>query len=165
MKAYNILAENVLFDRGGGGLQHADQLRKKGYAVKSVGFGEAATPDRKRGLTTMAQRKEQDEIKYVYKNRRAEMYGLLRDKLNPINTKGFGIPKRFKAFREQLAPIPFQFDGEGRIYLPPKYKKSKDSTETTLTELIGHSPDEVDALVLAVYGLERKIIKSRAGAY
>ena len=78
---------------------------------------------------------------------------------------GFGIPTKFPALRQQLAPIPIQYDGEGKIVLPPKYKKDRNSTQITLTELIGHSPDEADALALAVYGLTKKQRRNTAGAF
>ena len=54
---------------------------------------------------------------------------------------------------------------EGKIVLPPKYKKDRNSTQVTLTELIGHSPDEADALALAVYGLTKKQRRNTAGAF
>jgi len=164
MRRYNVVAENVLFDTGGGGKQHADRIRSQGFNVRTVAFGESATAERRRGMTTMKEHNLQDEVRYTYKNRRSEMYGLLRLKLEPSNTTGFGIPREYEELHRQLRPIPFQLDGEGRITLPPKYKKDAKSTQVTLTELIGHSPDEADALVLAVYGLVRKIKRPRAGA-
>ena len=39
------------------------------------------------------------------------------------------------------------------MYLPPKDKRSENSNETTLKEMLGCSPDEADAFVLAVYRL------------
>lgn len=164
MRKYNITAGNVLFDVGGGGKQHADRLRSQGFNVRTVAFGGAATPERKRGLTTMEQKKMQDEVKYAFKNRRAEMYFMLRLMLDPSYTLGFGIPSRFLELRRQMEPIPMQLDGEGKIVLAPKYKKDANSTMVTLTELIGHSPDELDALVLAVYGLKKKQRRSVARA-
>ena len=164
MISYNVPAENVYFDMGGGGKQHADHLRRNGHQVKTVAFGSSATPDKKRGITTLETRKEQDEERYVYKNRRSEMYGLLRLSMDITIGKGFAIPEEYDELIRQLEVIPLLFDGEGRMYLPPKGKKSTDSTEVTLTELIGHSPDEADALVLARFGLTRRkstfVIKS-----
>jgi|TARA_R110002110_G_scaffold145775_8_gene335385 hypothetical protein len=157
MVRYRVKASGVYFDRGGGGKQHADFLRGQGHKVNTVAFGEAVTPPKKRGLYTMDKRKEQDEERYVYKNRRAEMYGLLRESMDPVYGSGFTIPREYAELLEkQMRPIPLMYDGEGRMFLPPKRKKSKDSKEVSLTELIGHSPDETDALVLARYGLTKK---------
>lgn len=161
MKRYDVESRNVLFDRGGGGKEHADQLRKQGYNVRTVAFGESAlAPDHerfKRGSKTRQKRIDHAEEAYAYRNRRAEMYGLLRQLLDPaITPEGFGIPYKYGELRRQLAPIPRQWDSEGRLVLPPKNKRTKDSKELTLVELIGHSPDEADALVLAVYGMVRK---------
>jgi len=51
MREYGVTPENVLFDRGGGGKQHADSLRRSGYNVRTVGFGETVTPERRSGET------------------------------------------------------------------------------------------------------------------
>jgi len=40
------------------------------------------------------------------------------------------------------------------MYLPPK-RKVPNSRVQTMIDLCGHSPDEADALALAVYGLSR----------
>ena len=52
------------------------------------------------------------------------------------------------------------------MILPPKRKKANaiNSNVITLTELIGCSPDEADALALAVYGRYGKKIQASAGA-
>jgi len=162
MNAHSVQAGNVYFDRGGGGKQHADALRAKGYNVKTVAFGEGATPEKKRGMTILEKRKLEDEDRYIFKNRRAEMYGLLRQRLDPGNefTPQFAMPKEYTELRMQMSRIPLLYDGEGRMYLPSKSKKNKDSKETTLIDIIGHSPDELDSLVLAVYGLKDKSTKS-----
>lgn len=166
---YNLPPEKVLFDRGGGGKQHADTLRRKGFSVRTVAFGEAASPEQRKRFRMGARaqtRKIEDEARYVYKNRRAEMYGLLRfellepDEGVPI----FAIPKECNELRRQLAPIPLQYDGEGRLYLPPKNKRSSQSNEVTLTELLKCSPDEADSLVLAVFGLFNVPQKKKLGA-
>jgi len=152
---FGVPDESILFDRGGGGKEHADLLRNQGHPVRTVAFGAAPTdPNKfKRRLRTTAEMKEEDEIKYTYKNRRAEMYGLLRHLLNPaLNPDGFGIPSMYTELRRQLAPIPMLWDGEGRMWLPPKHKPDKNSKIQTLSELIGCSPDEADSLVLGIYG-------------
>jgi hypothetical protein len=98
------------------------------------------------------------EEKTVYKDRRAELYGTARDVLNPVYKTEFGIARRFFEIRRQLSPIPLWWD-EGKLVLPPKDVKpgSQDTTnKTTLKKLIGHSPDEADAFVLAIYAMTHK---------
>jgi hypothetical protein len=165
MAEFRVVATDVYFDRGGGGKQHADLLRKQGHKVNTVGFGEPAS-DRsyRRGMKTSQQRRTEDEHRYTYKNRRAEMYGILRDLLDPeFNEAGFGIPKELEDLRNQLQPIPKLYDEEGRMFLPPKDKRSKESTMVTLKQILGRSPDEADSTVLAVYGLFTKTLKPTAG--
>ncbi len=164
MRKYNIKARDVLFDAGGGGAVHADLLRSRGYRVRAIAFGASATAEKKRGIHTLEQRKEDDIIRYAYKNRRAEMYGMLSRKLDPDDGGGMAISVEHTELRRQLSPIPRETDGEGRLYLPPKKKKAKDSPELTMTELIGCSPDEADALVLAIFGLEKKTSRIKIGA-
>lgn len=177
MERWQIPPERVLFDRGGGGKQHADTMRAmrstrypQGIKVRSVGFGESITLDPKRGVRPIDVRIDAKEDKYAYVNRRAEMYGELRILMDPTaiyrDSMGkevqcaFAIPERFIELRRQLAPIPLLYDGEGRMRLPPKNRKggSENSKqgEKTLTEIIGRSPDEADAVVLAVHALLHK---------
>ena len=172
MKLHGIDPKNVLFDAGGGGKQHADRLRKIGYKVRTVGFGESPSPEIRRGMYTLDQRKDQGEQRYVYMNRRAEMYGILSERMDPANLTGttpypnvFAIPGEYVELRRQLAPIPKLYDGEGRMMLPPKQKRGSDDTRQTMLDLIGCSPDEADALVLAVFGMSERTtrIKLKAG--
>lgn len=157
---HNLKPNQIVFDRGGGGKQHADILKAKGWPVRTVGFGEAAdSPSKFRsGMKSRASKKAEYEDKYTYKNRRAEMYGILRfEYLDPdVYSRGFAIPERLTELRRQLAPLPLLYDGEGRLYLPPKNRRTKNSNEETITEMLGCSPDEADSLVLAVYGMARK---------
>ncbi len=174
--------ERVCFDRGGGGKQHADRLRGMGYAVRTVGFGESVALEPKRGMTLTEERRGVRETRYEYKNRRAQMYGILREKLDPgaesddaqpldadgfpfrISPRsGFAVPREYSELRRQLAPIPLTYDGEGRLYLLPKSKKTPDSTEKTLTDLIGCSPDDADAVVLALFAMTDRPQRPRAG--
>jgi hypothetical protein len=179
MNAYGASPENVLFDRGGGGKQHADRLREMGYNVRTVFFGEKVIPERKRGLTPLEHRKLQDEERTTYFNRRSEMYGLLSRAIDPESegesettssrTKPkevYGIPQSMVELHKQLRPIPKIYNGEGQLWLPPKNKPpgSDKSTVKTLIEMIGHSPDEADSAVLCYYGLIRKGKRIRAGA-
>jgi len=154
MRQHNVIAENVLFDRGGGGKQHADRLRQQGYKVRTVGFGEPVQLDLKRGQYQLETRKNIKEQKYVFKDRRAQMYGELME----LTQEGYGIPAEYTELRRQLAPIPKTYDEEGTLVLLPK------GGEGGLIELLGHSPDEADALVLAVHGLMHKPIRQVAGS-
>lgn len=170
MRAHNVHPERVMFDRGGGGREHADYMRDRGYKVQTVGFGESINFEPRHGVRPMQARKRLKEERYAYKNRRAEMYGMLRSLLDPSraddsgNRLYFGIPARFVNLRHELSPIPLWYDDEGRLYLPPKQRKTGDTsatTKVTLNSIIGHSPDEADALVLAIYGMlykEQKIV-------
>jgi hypothetical protein len=167
IKKHKIDSKDVLFDRGGGGFEHANYLRSKGHMVRSVGFGEAASPAfiTKR-IKSTHERTEEKETQYVYKNRRAEMYGILRRLLDPMqNPMGFAIPLDLTDLIFQLKPLPLLFDEEGRLYLPPKDKRNKDSKVETLKQLLGRSPDEADSLVLATFGLERVKLKLKLKSY
>lgn len=170
IQQYGIDPSNVLFDRGGGGKQHADSLRQKGYKVRTVGFGEKATeqPVEKSHYhpTNRPREMEEQEVNYTYKNRRAEMYGLTRLLFDPVyNPRGFGMPEALVELRRQLCVLPLQYDPEGRMFLPPKDKKNSNSEEVTLKMMLGCSPDEADSLVLAVFGMTNKVKKALAGAF
>lgn len=182
MHKWSCPAENVVFDRGGGGQEHADYLREMGYKVRTVGFGEAISRDPRRGIVPLSELVERKEEKYVYKNRRSELYGVVSILLDPegnsssilggsssghphpgVGTR-FGIHRKFKELRRQLAPIPKTYDREGRLELLPKRKKEPRETRKTLVDLIGCSPDEADAFVLAVHGMVNKVRRVRIGA-
>ena len=153
---WGVAAENVVFDRGGGGKQHADALRAKGHKVRTVAFGESATPEMKPfyPYESFSTKVHQEETRQIYRNRRVQMYMILRQWLDPeLNERGFGISQHLVELRRQLAPIPLMFDGEGQYYLPPKNKRDPKSNAVTMTDLIGCSPDEADYTVLALYGL------------
>jgi hypothetical protein len=165
MQKHGVPAHKVAFDRGGGGKQHADRLRAMGHMVNTVAFGETIMQDLKRGIVPIEQKKETREERYTYVNRRAEMYGTLRELLDPSLGGGFGLPVEYmNPLRLQLAPIPLTYDPEGRLYILPKHKKNPDQTTPTLVDIIGHSPDEADALVLAIYAMTHKIVRVVAGA-
>lgn len=170
-RRYGVPADRWIFDRGGGGKQHADRLRALGYQCSSIGFGEAVTDPQawKRTADYIPKKevREAMEERYIYKNRRAEMYGTLRLALDPsVLEKGFGIPANIlrrkrtdggPSLREQLEILPLLYDPEGRMYLPPKQKKNTDDKTVTIKDMLsGYSPDEADALVLMCYGLTFK---------
>jgi hypothetical protein len=167
MRRHKILPENVVFDRGGGGKEHADRLRAQGYPVRTVAFGESVAEEVKRGTARSSYKTRLDigESRYAYKNRRAQMYGELRLLLDPsINPRGFGIPRECEELRRQLSAFPLRHDDEGRLVMLPKdNKQNPDSDKMTLRKLLGCSPDESDALVLAVHGMLHKANQVKAG--
>lgn len=160
MLKHGVKARDVYFDSGGGGKQHVDRLREQGHKVNAVAFGGAASFEKRRGRKFLEERKEEDEVRYIYKNRRAEMYGILRLLLEV----SFAIPAEYEELRRQLEPIPLMYDGEGRLTLPPKHKVDPNSTKVTMMDLIGCSPDRADSLVLAVFGLSGRHKRPRIGA-
>lgn len=159
----SLRPEKVFLDMGGGGKQHGDRLRSLGYDVRMVYFGAAATPDPSPGLQTAEDRMQKTEQRSAYRNKRAEMYGLLRRYLDPAEGKNFALPPELlnrprldggPSLREQMQAVPLSYDEEGKLYVIPKNKRNQNDTRKTLTDVLGCSPDELDALVLAVYGLE-----------
>lgn len=161
-REYKIKSRNWWFDSGGGGLEHCNELRDRGFrGVHAVGFGEAIAPEPSYGFLSPEARKRMKEVKEVYFNRRAQMYGEASELLNPAELKGgprFAIPEECEALLEQLGKIPKIRDERGRLWLPAKSRKDPNKQgrgryDKTLTELIGHSPDEADSFVLFVHGL------------
>jgi len=152
---WGVDPENILIDRGGGGKQLADGLRKQGYEVETLAFGESVTPEKRRGLRTLKQTKLDDEDRYTYFNRRAQLYYEARQLIEPSDDpqEQFAIPRKYTELRRQLSPIPILYTGEGRIKMLPKNKTNPNSTEKCLVDLIGHSPDEADSFVLATHRL------------
>lgn len=164
MQLYKVPAESVMFDRGGGGLQAADYLRQKGLQVRTVAFGESVTTPTKRGMTLFEEKRAAQEGRTTYKNRRVEMYDTLSLLLDPsMNETGFGVPAEYVELRQQLAVYPRLYDEEGKQILPPKSKKDANDKRITLTEMIGHSPDEADSLAIAVHCMVTRSTKTRAG--
>jgi hypothetical protein len=162
-ETWHVPPEDIVFDRGGGGKQIADLLRSQGWNVRTVSFGESPTPELHRGMTPFGEKKERIELSRTYKTRRAEMYGILRDSLDPsLSPMGFAIPPQYVELRRQLSLIPLLRDGEGCLYLPSKHSKPGSSVKS-LQDIIGRSPDEADSLVLAVYGLRRKVYRPKVG--
>lgn len=165
MYKWGCRPEQVFFDAGGGGKEHVDILRKEGHNVQTVAFGGAPTSvDKFKRLRSKSDRIDESENRQVYLNRRAEMYDLLRQQLNPANKTKFGIPSHYRELRRQLSPIPLLYDKDGKMRMLPKNKTNKDSKEQTLTELLGRSPDEADSLVLAVFGMLNPLKRHKIGA-
>ena len=174
IRKHGVSADRVAIDRGGGGKQHADRLRSMGYQVRTVAFGEAIQKPLKRGIKKYMPYKDRLEImedRYVYVNRRAEMFGELSLILDPsLNPFGFAIPAEYEELRKELAPIPRTYDDEGRLKLLPKHKGEDaqnailgKSSRESLVGLVGHSPDNADSLALALHALLHNAPKSTAG--
>jgi hypothetical protein len=169
IKQHQLNPRKVAIDRGGGGKQIADQIRKHGFKVKTVGFGESASdPDRFKRMRTSVQKSGDAERRTMYKNRRAEMYGMAADLLDRgLNPDGFGIPGELKDLRHQLSKMPRMYDEEGKLMMPPKRHKAgaKDPSVKSLMQILGRSPDEADSFVLAVFALFDRSGKFVAGSY
>lgn len=171
LQKWDCPRHRVAIDRGGGGKQLADNLRADGVPVFTVAFGEPVGLEPRRGMAVFDEKLDVREERGEYVNRRAQMYGMIRELIDPNNADrpdGFGLPARFRELRHQLSPIPLTYDREGRLVLPPKnrppgVKRGPDAPKT-LTELIGHSPDEADALALAVYAMLSRPRRVVAGA-
>lgn len=164
---YQVNPKKVFFDAGGGGKQIADRLREMGYHVQTVFFGGAPTPPTGYRTRRTKEKVDQVETRQTYKNRRAEMYGVLRDILDPsMNETVFAIPNELHELRKELAIMPLMYDAEGKMYLPPKDHPPAANTQTTITikKILGHSPDRADALVLATFGLFGQPIRGKLGA-
>lgn len=171
MKRWNLRPEQVMFDAGGGGRQHADRLRAQGFAVRVVGFGEAVSiqePRRKGVWQPYAEKVEKREDRQFLKNRRAEMYWDLAQTNVPPSS--FGIPWACGELHRQLSCFPRCYDEEGKFFVPPKgdpilsreerLKKGK----PTLIDLVGCSPDHADSLAVAHHCMThpKKIMKAGA---
>jgi hypothetical protein len=167
MTEFGVPPGMVYIDRGGGGQEHADRLRDHDVVVKTVGFGEVPyMQESERRRLMRRERFEERADRYVYMNRRAQMYHQLRLWMEPVadgdgvNPKGsestrFSYQSGYTELRRQLAVMPLLYDPEGRIYLPPKNRREGQTGKSikTLSELLGRSPDDADALVLAVHAL------------
>lgn len=167
LQRHQIPFESFCIDRGGGGKQIADILRRDGYPIRSVAFGEAISLPISYGKHTVNKRKQLAEDKYTYLNRRIQMYGDMREMLDPsLTPQGFGIPLEYYLLRSQMAPIPLQYDPNGRMILPPKHRRpgQKENSIKTLVEIVGSSLDELDSFVLALHGFLHPESRAKVGA-
>lgn len=172
MQKYQVQACDVYFDIGGGGHNNADQVdklvkhhknKKLRGLVERVPFGTSVTdPSMYYGMSPQ-QRQQLADSRAQWKNRRAEMYGLLQQQLDPtLNPNGFAIAEEYTELRRQLSLMPYLLDGEGKMFLPPKDPRPN-SKDENLRQILGCSPDESDALVLANYGLFRSKNRFKVG--
>ena len=167
IQEYNIDPSRVMMDRGGGGYEHVCWLKRAGFDVNDVLFGGPVQDEPTQFYRTWDEKMGERDEKYTYVDRRAHMYHLVRQAIEPEKLEDgkvvgrFGIPEEYEELRRQLATVPLEYDDRGRIRLIPKRKKSHNTTIKSFEELIGCSPDHADALALAVYGLQPEA----AGAY
>lgn len=147
---YSVPSDKWLIDRGGGGKQISDALRKRGYYCRTIGFGESATRINM-GRLSFPTRVNQHEDKTYYKNRRTQMYFEAREMLT--REQGYGIPEVYTELIRQLSLIPKLRGSEGEMAIPPKNKRNEKDKSRTLIDIIGNSPDESDAFVLMIHGL------------
>jgi hypothetical protein len=155
MQKFKIPGRRVCFDRGAGGKQHVDYMRRAGHKVRAVGFGEGSTEPK------------------IYQNKRVEMYALLARAFDPARwvmvevgdqkdkpdeeklmewVVGMGLPPDMHLLREELAVLPVMYDAKQRQMLPPKARSGvqrEQSPIVTLDSILGRSPDRADALALA----------------
>jgi hypothetical protein len=166
IRKHDLTPSRVAMDAGAGGGAVCNFIHKgivnpatgrmESAPIKVVSFGERPGADdsgKGKGKRKLRPWSEIDPAK-AYFNRRAEMYGGLRDVLNPVQPEGsepfmFG-PDAWE-LRKELAPIPLMHDDEGRMVLPPK--DSDKRGVASVRKLIGHSPDRSDSLVLALHAL------------
>lgn len=157
---YNIDPRKFLFDSGGGGKQIVDRLRKRKFKVRLLNFGESLALPIKRGMYEYSEKEGIREERYVYKDKRAELYGIASILLDAVEKGTFAIPSKYTELRRQLSLIPRIYDSEGKLTMLPKWIKHKKSGETDLITLLGRSPDEADSFVLAVYCMLKYGLKS-----
>jgi hypothetical protein len=122
IQEHNLPAHYVSIDAGGGGKQIADRLGEQGFAVQVVSFAES--PDSNQ----------------AYKNRRAEMYGMLRNRLHTdLGEEQFVLPPDAGQLRHELSVLPLMYDSEGKYVLPPKRRSATRPGETSIEKLLGRS--------------------------
>jgi hypothetical protein len=171
MQQYGLAPENVMFDAGGGGRQHADRIRSQGFDVRVVGFGEMVSivePVRRGQARPFKEKVERREDKQFLLNRRAEMYWDFA--LTNIEPDSYGIPSQYTELYRQLSLMPRKYDEEGKFYLPKKgdpttsAEERRASGKLTLIDIIGCSPDHADAVVVMYHCMTHPKKIMRAGA-
>jgi len=100
MREFDLAPELVCFDRGNG-LQHADALREKGYGVRTVAFGEPIATDPKRSKSTLSERLGIREQRYSFKNRRAQLYGTIRELIDPSRLEAAAALTAYETMKEK----------------------------------------------------------------
>ena len=176
MEKWKIPPENVLMDRSPT-RAHANRLASVGFPIRTLAFGERVAPPIRSGITTIGERRNVHEDQTLYRNRRIQMYWEASQVLDPeTNADGFAMPEQFarmavagrKSLYDQLRVIRKEYDRDGRPYLPPKNRQPGQPEGgrriKSLVDLIGHSPDEADALVLMIHAMLHQSKPVRVGA-
>lgn len=176
-------------DRGGGGKQIADRLRKLGYNIRTIAFGQSIKDQPNRGLSNYKpykQKVDTEELKYAYTTFRAMLYGTFSELLDPSGkptideiakldpmaitpSLGFSLPPNYHLLFQEMKSVPKIRDDNGRLWIPPKGNKDLPEwvpakAKKTLIQLVGHSPDKLDSVVVAIYVMRNSEIKQKAGA-
>lgn len=199
VKKWSCPWESVFFDIGGGGKQHADRLRARGRNLRTITFNASPADDVDLLHTREKDRHGRQDVterRQVYRDRRSELYGNLRELMDPalltlppqeravalkaimghgqaakLQFYGFAIPEGLFGTRStpnpfndphalselnrQMGPIPLEYDEYGRMFLIPKHPRPGDEEKPSLTGLLGCSPDELEACVLAIHAMLR----------
>ena len=189
MRRWDVADVNVAFDRGAG-QAHVDRLRAAGHVgVRSVGFG-TLKAEPKRGIKVFPEKRATVESQGEFVHRRSQMYHELRELLErplteadaaddpivldavrrtaqlPMPAKPrFALPSPLcDEIVRQLAVVPLTYDELGRFKLLPKTDPNDPDNPKTLKYLLGRSPDQADALALAVHAWRVKPNRQTAGA-
>lgn len=162
----------------GDGKPHADACRQMKFPIRTVAFGGSPSArKRSRGVEALSD----EDARKLYLNLRAQMYHewrMLMDPSRPIveevvrqaereehperplvepEKHVFAIPGEehgdvYAELIRQMAVVPFLRTNNGRIWMLPKRKvKGENKHEECLESLLGCSPDEMDAVAIAVH--------------
>lgn len=132
MRKWQVDADNVMMDAGGGGHEHADYLREAGHAIHTVAFGESVVPKPKRGMTTIEKVRHDREAKYAYVFRRDQMFGHLSTLLEPLvdMSEGQGYLEEYPTAANRWSEIDGtpaievdSRDAVPRFCIPPQYRE------------------------------------------
>lgn len=146
-KFYDVPPERWVFDRGGGGHEHACVLRREGFDVMTVPFGGTVTPEPGKAAVAIQDRIHQKEEGYEYFDKRAQLYGELALAIK----NGFAIPAELTELHRQLSKIPKTRDDAGRLKILPK---NAPKNKPSLKRIVGRSPDHLESAAMAVYGMK-----------
>ena len=122
MEEYGICASEIFIDDTGLGGGVTDRLFELGIQINPLNFAALGAEPEK------------------FTNVRAEMYWNMKDRMDPNSkTDPFYIPKQFNRTLKQATWTKWEPSSDNRIKLESKDK---------VTKIVGHSPDDADALAL-----------------
>ncbi len=149
-KRWRIAPENIAIDIGGGGKMIVDQLHEAGYEVLGVGFGEK--PNDPSEYNSLRVEMYAEAAKLMMGSHVQAMLELPVERWLP-HWSCMGLLPGDSMLRQDLHVLPREFDGEGKLRLPPKSRRAgrHGSAEKTIEDMLGRSPDDGDSFVLAVY--------------